>query len=211
MRIVAGQARGRRLKGPAEHVRPTSGRVKTSLFDTIGEWIIGRTVVDLCAGAGGLGIEALSRGAAYAVFVDNDHRALRTIRQNLDVCGLLDRSAVWRADAQAALDHLAHIGCAVDLILADPPYGDPVVDEVVRVAGTLPVLNQGGLLVIEHHRLSVPALSEGRLPLIRRRSTGDTALSFYRFDTTGHPASLPSAGPSIHQIKPPPHAPRKRR
>ena len=211
VRIVAGRAKGRQLKSPVGHTRPTSGRVRTSLFDSLAPWIIDRTVVDLCAGIGGLGIEALSRGAACAVFVDHNPLAVKTIRENLDRCDMLDLSVVWRTDAVTALYHLADADCAVDLILADPPYGDPVVHEIVRTVGMLPVLTRDGFLVIEHRRQATPEYSDASLSLVRRRHLGDTTLSLYCLDGPERPTSSQSMRPPVFPTRIPPPTPRTRR
>lgn len=181
MRVVAGVAKGHQLRGPSRLARPTSGRVRKSLFDSLAGWIAGRTVVDLCAGIGGLGIEALSRGAASVVFVDRDPQAVRTIRENLTRCRLADRGEVWCLDAVRALHRLAAQGRRLDLILADPPYGSPVVETILRTAGRLPLLTADGFLIIEHSRrmpLSVEA--PPGLAIALTRTVGDSAFTLYR-------------------------------
>ncbi|MCY3714567.1 MAG: 16S rRNA (guanine(966)-N(2))-methyltransferase RsmD [Gemmatimonadetes bacterium] len=190
LRIGTGIARGRRLKSVTGDIRPTGSRVRGSLFDILSAQIVDGTVLDLCAGTGILGIEALSRGAHCCLFVDRDRRAVRTIRDNLDRCGFRGSSRIWRTDAIRSLDHLADHACAVDIILADPPYGDPVAREIVRTAGERNVLAPGGLLVLEHRGDDQPESCKG-LDVVRRRTIGDTALSFFRpagFARTGEPA-----------------------
>ena len=215
LRIGTGIARGRRLKSVTGAIRPTGSRVRGSLFDTLSTRIVDGTVLDLCAGSGILGIEALSRGARCCLFVDNDRRAVRMIRDNLDRCGFggppgppgpLGRSGptgrhgstgrhpgqnlgdregsngqgrVWMTDAVRCLGHLADHSCAVDIILADPPYGDPAVREILRTIGERSVLAPGGLLVLEHRGDDPPETCAG-LYLVRRRDIGETALSFFR-------------------------------
>lgn len=179
LRIGTGIARGRRLKSVTGDIRPTASRVRGSLFDILSARIVDGTVLDLCAGTGILGIEALSRGARCCLFVERDRRAGRTIRDNLDRCGFRGSSRIWMTDAVRSLDHLADHACAVDIILADPPYGDPVAREIVRTAGERNVLAPSGLLVLEHRGDDQPESCEG-LDLVRRRTIGDTALSFFR-------------------------------
>ncbi len=215
LRIGTGIARGRRLKSVTGAIRPTGSRVRGSLFDTLSTPIVDGTVLDLCAGSGILGIEALSRGARCCLFVDNDRRAVRMIRDNLDRCGFADprdrsgrhgahspiaehdppgrhpgqdphdregsngQGRVWMTDAVRCLGHLADHSCAVDIILADPPYGDPVAREIIRTIGERSVLAPGGLLVLEHRGDDPPETCAG-LDLVRRRDIGDTALSFFR-------------------------------
>jgi 16S rRNA (guanine966-N2)-methyltransferase len=122
MRIVAGSARGRRLVTPSGlEVRPTTDRVREAVFNALGslDAIVGARVLDLFAGSGALGIEALSRGAAHATFVDSSPQALRAVQANLDSCGFDDRATVVRADA---LGQLERGGAGHDLVLLDPPY-----------------------------------------------------------------------------------------
>src|SRR4051812_34670940 len=121
MRVVAGSARGRRLRSPAgASTRPTADRVREATFNALSslDAIDGAVVVDLFAGSGALGIEALSRGAEHVTFVDNDPKAIAVVRDNLAVTGLSDRATVVRGDA---LRQLPMVG-AVDLALLDPPY-----------------------------------------------------------------------------------------
>jgi 16S rRNA (guanine966-N2)-methyltransferase len=122
MRVVAGELRGRQIAAPAgTSTRPTTDRVREALFNALGslDVVVGATVVDLFAGSGALGIEALSRGASYCTFIERDATALRVLRENLATLGLADRSRVVPADATVAVTSLP----AVDLVLADPPYG----------------------------------------------------------------------------------------
>ena len=179
LRIGTGIARGRRLKSATGAVRPTGSRVRGSLFDILSARIVDETVLDLCAGTGSLGIEALSRGARCCLFVDRDRRAVRTIKDNLDRCGFRESSKVWTTDAVRSLDHISDHSCAVDIVLADPPYGDPVARQIVRTVGERNLLAPGGLLVLEHHKADQPESSEG-LELERRRTIGDTTLSFFQ-------------------------------
>jgi 16S rRNA (guanine(966)-N(2))-methyltransferase RsmD len=180
------------------------------LFDALAAWIGDRTVVDLCAGTGSLGIEALSRGAACAVFVDNDPSAVRAIKTNLAQCALPGQDAVWRTDAVAALRYLGQSRCTVDLIIADPPYDAPVTDDILQAVATLPVLAGDGFLIIEHSVRTNPALPETGLEQVRRRTYGDTALSFYQQDEQARITS-PRSDTVIQPVDLPPPSPRKRR
>ena len=196
LRIGTGIAKGRRLRSVTGAIRPTGNRVRGSLFDILSTRIVDSTVLDLCAGSGSLGIEALSRGARCCLFIDYDRRAVRIIRDNLDRCGFGGRhgqhgpdrsngrhgqSRIWLTDAVRSLGHLAAHSCSVDIILADPPYGDPVVQNIIRTVGGRAVLAPGGLLVIEHRGDDPPDTDNG-LDLVRRRDIGETALSFFETD-----------------------------
>ncbi len=144
MRVVAGTAKGRRLQAPeGRSVRPTGDRVREAIFGMLGslEVVEGRSVVDLFAGTGALGIEALSRGAAAATFVDDDPAALEVIRTNLVLTGLYARATVVKADA---MDWCA-TAPLVDVALVDPPY---VFDDWPALLASLPA----GLAVLESDR-----------------------------------------------------------
>src|SRR5881398_1080253 len=130
MRVIAGSAGGVRLAVPKRGVRPTMDRVKAAIFSSLGETIISARVLDLFAGSGALGIEALSRGAAEAVFVDSDARAAAAVRRNLDALGIDAR--VHRRDAFSWLGSAAGGEEAFDLVFADPPYSS-----ASRTAGRL--------------------------------------------------------------------------
>src|ERR1700747_2181567 len=121
MRVIAGSAGGVRLAGPKHGVRPTMDRVKAAIFSSLGDAIIGARVLDLFAGSGALGLEALSRGAASAVFVESDRDAARAIERNLDKLRLTG-ATVWRRDALQALAADASAHRKYDLVLVDPPY-----------------------------------------------------------------------------------------
>jgi 16S rRNA (guanine966-N2)-methyltransferase len=127
MRVVAGSARGRRLVAPAgTTTRPTSDRVREATFNALGSLglVVDATVLDLFAGSGALGIEALSRGAASATFVDRDRAAIDAVRANLETCDLVEQSEVVQADAARFLDAAVADGRSWTLGLLDPPYGD---------------------------------------------------------------------------------------
>ena len=174
MRVVAGQFRGRRLTVPrgAEN-RPTKDRVREALFSILGP-LAGLRVLDLYAGSGALGIEALSRGAAEATFVDSDPAAIRTVRANLELVGAEPR--VFRADALSFLRGAARHGDAWDLVLLDPPYR--LASRLGSALGTLlvPVLGTGARIVCES---SVKHPLQLDLPLTGERRYGDTALSLH--------------------------------
>ncbi len=172
LQVSGGQARGRKLKAP-KGIRPTQGMVKQAIFNLVGPGIDGAHVLDLFAGSGALGIEALSRGAAGVTFVDHQARGLAILRQNLDVLGLKERARVVRGDVvrwlEASPDQIKRAG----LVFLDPPYDDVVLDRALRV------LDRGlddAVVVAEHsrrHRL--PSLA--RLKLDRERRYGDTIVT----------------------------------
>jgi 16S rRNA (guanine966-N2)-methyltransferase len=176
LRIVAGDLKGRRLASPTwAGLRPTSDRLRETLFNVLGQTCDGASVLDAFAGTGAVGIEALSRGAAHVMFVDHDPRALALIRQNLDRCGVTDRYTIQRMDL--ARSGLPTFPTAFDLIFLDPPYEMNPTDACGALALSLTV---DGLLVAEHaRRMSVPD-TIGELRRTRIVTAGDSALSLFR-------------------------------
>lgn len=135
MRIIAGQWRGRRLRvPPGEQVRPTQGKVREALFARLGERVPGAVVLDLFAGSGALGLEALSRGAESVTFVERARPALQALRRNIEELKAEDRSVVIAADVFAFLDQRVGVPTGVTLLLADPPYGTLPGELLARLA-----------------------------------------------------------------------------
>jgi 16S rRNA (guanine966-N2)-methyltransferase len=170
MRVVAGDARGLRLVAPAgQKTRPTPDRVRESVFNSLGSLgaIEDAVVLDLFAGTGALGIEALSRGAARAVFVESDRAARGAIATNLATTKLADRALVVGADA---FDYLASAGESFDLALADPPYDFDRWDELYAAV-------DAALIVVESNRPIAPA---GGWELARTRAYGTTVVTISR-------------------------------
>lgn len=185
MRVIAGSARGRTLSVPAgDRVRPTADRVKEALFSSLTSrfgTIEDLAVLDLFAGSGNLGIEALSRGAGSAVFVDNNPESLQFIRKNLQLAGLSDRAQVIRADAVTAARELASKHMKFDIVFADPPYGAIAISkELVAAVTNGKLVREEGVMVIESARKVDLALPAG-IALSARKVYGDTALNFLEF------------------------------
>jgi 16S rRNA (guanine966-N2)-methyltransferase len=194
-RVIAGRAAGRRLAAPGPGTRPLTDRVKQTLFAILEPELPGARFLDLCAGTGAGGIEALSRGAAAAVMVERDARACRTIAENLERTGLAGPSVrVVRADAEAWLvtaarapDRTSALDPAhgpFDLVLVDPPYDNPELLE--RLLGTLGADTAGRLLsadaaiVAKHFWRAAPPDRMGLLRSVRERRFGETTLTFFR-------------------------------
>lgn len=190
MRVIAGSARGRRLRCPAGRaVRPTADRVRESLFAILGRSVEGARVLDLFAGAGTLGIEALSRGAAEAVFVEGNRRVAAILRSNLEATGFLAQSRIIVSDAFSALRFLAGEGGKFQLVLADPPYGQGLARRTVEALASWTGKSTDCRLVVEHGRHEeLPLWVEG-LSLVRQERYGETVLSFYRVDSS-HPPGM---------------------
>ena len=147
MRVITGTARGRRLKTPENYdIRPTTDNVKESVFNIIQFDIEGRRVLDLFAGTGQLGIECLSRGAAEAVFIDENTAAVKIVKANLKTCGFT--AAVLQQDA---LSYLRHCG-KFDLVFVDPPYDSGLYESVLETINSVDILSDGGIILCESRR-----------------------------------------------------------
>lgn len=183
LRVIAGVWRGRRLKAGrqagAALLRPTADRVRTSLFDRLAPLLPGARVLDLFAGTGALGIEALSRGAVRVTFVEQAAGALRLLEANLAALGVED-ARVLREEAFRALGRLVRAGEKFDLILADPPYGSGLAAKLVSCLDQAPLLPAGGVLVVEHDRREDLPPAGGWLVLVDRKRYGDTILTHFR-------------------------------
>ena len=174
MRIVAGEFRGRQLKSPDwEGLRPTSDRLRETLFNILGPWVRGAKVLDGYAGTGAIGIEALSRGAASVTFVERDPRAVKLIEANLAAVGAT--GVIMRAAMAEAVTRLG--GQVFDLIMLDPPYADTAAAEALDAARAL--ASAGTRVVVEHATRHAPLAGASGLRLTRTVKAGDSALSFY--------------------------------
>jgi len=186
MRVISGRARGLPLKAvPGHETRPTADRVKEALFSIIGPYFDGERVLDLFAGTGGLGIEALSRGAAHAVFVDVNPRSIEVVRRNLEAAKLSDLAEIYRNDAWKAVKALARKGQPFDLIFLDPPYAMKNMDELLLEMESRGLIADGATAVIEHAADTVYPDRIGSLDRVRLARYGDTALSVYRCRKSG--------------------------
>jgi len=183
VRVVAGAAKGARLRAAtrAGTTRPTSGMVKDAMFNALGARLSGARVLDLFAGTGALGIEALSRGAASAVFVERDPRNAAVIRDNLRAARLAAPGTVRRANALADVAALGREGARFDVVLLDPPYGHGLQQRALRALAAAGVLAPGAVAVVEGHWRDDPGEVAG---LRRTRSAryGETGVWFYKPD-----------------------------
>jgi len=181
MRIISGQARGRRLSCPAgQRTRPTSDRVREALFSILGPPTPGLRVLDLFAGAGALGLEALSRGAAHCVFVERDRAAVRCLRENIDSLGYSALCKVHNADALQVLKGERVRGAAFDWVFIDPPYASDLAARALGELGGGTLLGDAAVVVVEHDRRSPPPEEAGLLKKTESRRYGDTVVSLYR-------------------------------
>ena len=174
MRIIAGRFKGRRLAAPTwEGLRPTSDKLRETLFNVLAPRLAGARVLDLCAGTGSVGLEALSRGAAAVVAVDADARAVALARRNAETCGVSADYTIQTGDVLTALPGLAAAG-PFDIIYLDPPYAFARTREVLQAAA--PLLHSDGLLVLERATRAEPDVPD---PLVRVRDirSGDSTLT----------------------------------
>ena len=187
-RVIAGTARGIRLHAPGEGTRPLGDRVKQTLFAVLDPDLPGAAFLDLFAGSGAAGIEALSRGARHATFVERDPGAARVIATNLERAHLADRASVVRADVTAWLRRAASEAPGpFAVVVVDPPYDQP--DLLVTVLEALdalgPLLAPGARVVAKHFWRDQPPTRVGLLASERARRFGETALTFYRREEQG--------------------------
>ncbi len=179
MRVIGGTARGRRLKGGSERgLRPTSDLVRGAMFDILGAMGVDLTrVLDLYAGTGALGIEALSRGAGWCDFVEKERHACRVIQENLETLGFAAKAAVFCLPVERALTKLTG---KYSLILADPPYADDESGGVLeRVAGSS-LAGPETVILLEHSKRKSPPAALATLSSLTSRRHGDTVISIYR-------------------------------
>ena len=178
-RVIAGSARGIRLEAPGEGTRPFGDRVKQTLFAVLEPDLAGATVLDLYAGSGAAGIEALSRGARHATFVERDAAAVRVIAANLARARVADRASVVRADVPGWLRGAGLAAGPFAVAVVDPPYGQPdLLAETLEALG--PLLARGARVVAKHFWRDRPPAQVGLLASERERRFGETALTFYR-------------------------------
>lgn len=178
MRVIAGEAKGRKLKMVSgSSTRPVGERVKEALFSILGDRVVGARFLDLYAGTGSVGIEALSRGAAFAVFVDRQRQAVSTIRDNLTHTGLKDRSEVVRGDA---FSFLRREGLdPFDLIYVAPPQYKGLWAKTLLALEESSLLASGGLVMVQIHPREYEELHLPSLELVDQRKYGSTLLCFY--------------------------------
>jgi 16S rRNA (guanine966-N2)-methyltransferase len=173
MRVIAGTHKGRRLKTPDwEGLRPTSDKLRETLFNILAPRIAGAKVLDAYAGTGALGIEALSRGAAAVTFIENDRRAQALIEANLAQCRIDTGYNLVRGDVALQVSAFEPF----DIVLLDPPYTMPGLTALMKIDT---VVAPGGLVVFEHARRAATPEQAGRLLRVRQVTSGDSMLSFY--------------------------------
>ncbi len=180
MRVIAGEYKGRRLD-PIEgmDIRPTSDKVKESLFNILGAAVIDSVFLDLFGGTGGIGIEALSRGAKHVVFSDSSIKSIKVRKGNLSRLDIKDGIEVFNADYSTAIGKLYKYGKKFDIIFVDPPYSIGMAVSALKEIDKNPILSQSGLIIVEHDSKEDMPQKVGKLYLYRYKQYGNTTLSFY--------------------------------
>jgi 16S rRNA (guanine(966)-N(2))-methyltransferase RsmD len=169
------------LKAPKKgwKLRPLTDQAKEALFNILGSRIQNCVFLDLFAGTGAVGIEALSRGAAIALFVEKKPMAVSLIRQNLELTGLSDRAEVYALDVLKALNLFERKGAKFDLVFVGAPYDDPILEKTLIKISETSILRSQALVVAEHRKQHSLAEAYGKLRLVREARYGETTLSFY--------------------------------
>lgn len=182
MRVIAGETKGCLLQAvPGRSTRPTSDKVKEAIFNMIGPFFQGGLGLDLYAGSGALGIEALSRGLDKVIFVDRDYRAIQTIKKNLQKCELEMKAEVYRNDAKRALNALMKREIEFTHIFLDPPYKKHTIITDLKQIAASQLLQETACVIVEHaHEMELPLHVE-QLQRQRREVYGNTAISIFSF------------------------------
>ena len=178
MRVITGEYKGRRLESPkGNSIRPTSDKVKESIFNLLMDETYGRVFCDLFCGTGSLGIEALSRGASRCYFADDSKESVRLTLRNLDHCNASDKAVVMQCDYSRALERIKE---KVDVFLLDPPYRKGLYEKTLSLIDELDLLDYEGIIVAEHDSHQELPASAGDLVKVRAVKYGKTSLSLYR-------------------------------
>jgi len=184
VRVIAGSAKRTTLKMPGQgKVRHTADRVKEALFSMLGSGVQEAEILDLFAGSGALGIEALSRGGAYCVFVEKDKRVMGTLKKNLEHTKLLEKAFLINNDVYKGLKLLARKGIAFDYIFMDPPYGQQLEFDALEEICSFKLLKSCGIVVVESHKKQMFPDMVSSLKKIRCEKYGDTLLTLFNNPT----------------------------
>jgi 16S rRNA (guanine(966)-N(2))-methyltransferase RsmD len=179
VRVISGLARGRPLKVPKGNIRPLSDQAKEALFNILVNQVADCSFLDLFAGSGAVGIEALSRGARLSIFVEIDRRSVQVIRENLTELGFDDRAEIFALPVNRALKILGKKQAKFDIIFLGAPYGSSELDRALKLLGSVGLLKPEGVAVAEHRFKTVLPEEFFKLKKFRLERYGDTAFSFY--------------------------------
>lgn len=179
VRVISGSARGLKLNTPGDdRVRPTTDRVKESMFNIVQDWVYDSQGLDLFAGSGALGIEALSRGASQAVFCDNSLDSIKIIKSNIEKARVVDRSQIVSGDYKRCLRDMEAKNQSFDMIFVDPPYYEGLFEEVLDTIRSCKILKKDGIVIVEHDAKRPIGQVEG-LEVYKEKKYGITMLTFY--------------------------------
>jgi 16S rRNA (guanine(966)-N(2))-methyltransferase RsmD len=167
---------------PGKATRPTTDKVKEAIFSKIGPYFAGGTALDLFAGTGSLGIEALSRGMDRAVFIDIDRQAIEVIMRNVQAAGFAGQAEIYRNEAFKALKILAKKEEKFDLVFLDPPYKLKITEDILSFMDAHAMCGEGAVAVAEHDAETVYAEQIGRFSAVSRGRYGETAITIYRYN-----------------------------
>ncbi|NOY83669.1 MAG: 16S rRNA (guanine(966)-N(2))-methyltransferase RsmD [Nitrospirae bacterium] len=177
MRIISGSSKGRRLFAPSGlALRPTPGKVRSALFNILADRILDASFLDLYAGTGAVGLEALSRGALHTTFVEQSPRHLQYLRKNIAACLLEEQSTVRGIDAE---DFLKTLSSPFDLVFLDPPYKEEALEKILPRLEQDDIITDAGRLIIEHFHKRVLPETIGNIHFLKQYRYGETLLSFY--------------------------------
>jgi 16S rRNA (guanine966-N2)-methyltransferase len=181
VKVIAGTFKGQRLATPrGVTTRPTADQVRIALMDILAPRLAaGARVLDVYAGAGGVGLEALSRGAAHVTFVERDGNALTALRRNIETLAVGPRTRLLAMDAERALRRLVADGERFDIVFLDPPYETGVAEGVLATLDGGEIVHAGGMVIVQHFTKRPPGLGRERLRTTRTRRFGETTLTFY--------------------------------
>ena len=181
MRVISGKARGLKLNTPkSEDVRPTTDRVKESLFNIINPYIMDGDILDLFAGTGSLGIECLSRGANKCVFVDLNRSSIDIVKSNIKKARVEENSEVMNVDFKSAIERVKNNSYKFDVIFMDPPYYKDMFINALEKIDNADLLDEDGIIVIEHDSKDDFPENIGRLEKSKSKKYGNTTLTFYK-------------------------------
>ena len=183
MRVIAGEAKGRPLKAvPGMNTRPTTDKVKEAIFSMIGPYFDGGTALDLFAGTGGLGIEALSRGMDKAVFIDSERQSILTVRRNVEAARVSDKAEIYCNTAERALKLLEKRQAAFRLAFLDPPYRLKHADLLMKEMHDRRLLERGARIVVEHEAGHLYPEQVPGFRQLRHALYGETAVTIYEYE-----------------------------
>lgn len=182
MRVISGSQKGRQLKSvPGKNTRPTTDKVKEAIFNMIGPYFDGGSGLDLFAGSGSLGIEGISRGLDKVIFIDSDYKAIRTIKENINICGFESMSEVYKNDWKRALQIIIQRDLTFEVIWMDPPYKKDVYTTILQKISTHQLLSDTGIIVCEHAKESPLPDKVERLDKIRTEHYGTISISLFKY------------------------------